>query len=514
VDLARNLIGRINVGDSLTRTAASRPAQLAVVDGDRRLTYAEFNAYVNRLAHGLAGRGYERGAALALASGNSADFLAVYFACAKLGVVCVPVNLGWRPDEVAYVLGHSHARGIVVESQLVTAMQDAVAKVPEVTDVIVVPADLEALAANGGTAEPECFVEDGDALSYLYTSGTTSFPKGVVGSHKAIYLESMSGALDSGWRFDDRFAAMMPMFHTAQLNAFCTPAVMVGATIYVMRGFDPAALLDLIEREQVTQIFGLPMMYRAMLDHPGFDDRDLLSLRRAVYAMAPMPDELIGRCLTGFGCDFALLFGQTEMSPCTTLFRPEHQLSHTGAVGTPLVGVQVAIMGPDGALLPPGEAGEIVYRGPSTMSGYLHNEEATDQAFAHGWFHSGDVGYFGDDGVLWFTDRHKDVIKTGGENVASIEVEKAIYAADSRVAETVVVGLPHERWSEAITAFVVPKPGQTIDPGGLITALKERLDGFKVPKAVILVGELPKTSTGKIQKNVVRSEHSKYYEEG
>jgi len=513
VDLARNLIGRINVGDSLTRTAASRPAQLAVVDGDRRFTYAEFNAYVNRLAHGLAGLGYERGAALALASGNSADFLAVYFACAKLGVVCVPVNLGWRPDEVAYVLGHSQARGIVIESQLVTAMQDAVAKVPEVTDVIVVPRDLQALTARD-SREPQAFVDDNDALSYLYTSGTTSFPKGVVGSHKAIYLESMSGALDSGWRFDDRFAAMMPMFHTAQLNAFCTPAVMVGATIYVMRGFDPAALLNLVQDEQITQVFGLPMMYRAMLDHPAFAEYDLSSLRRAVYAMAPMPDDLIRRSLTGFGCDFALLFGQTEMSPCTTLFRPEHQLSHTGAVGTALVGVQVAIMGPDGALLPPGEAGEIVYRGPSTMSGYLHNEEATDQAFAHGWFHSGDVGYFGDDGVLWFTDRHKDVIKTGGENVASIEVEKAIYAADPGVAETVVVGLPHERWSEAITAFVVPKPGQTIDPASLIAALKQRLDGFKVPKAVILVGELPKTSTGKIQKNVVRSEHSKYYEEG
>ena len=515
MDLNRNLIGRINVGDSLTRTAASRPDQLAVVDGDRRFTYAEFNRYVNRLAHGLAARGYERGDALALASGNSADFLAVYYACAKLGVVCVPVNLGWRPDEVSYVLGHSQARGLVIETQLVTTLQDAIAKVPAVTDVFVAPDDLADLSGNPQAAdnskEPQAFVDDRDALSYLYTSGTTSFPKGVVGSHVAIYLESMSGALDSGWNSGDRFAAMMPMFHTAQLNAFCTPAVMVGATIYVMRGFDAATLLDLIERERITQIFGLPMMFRAMLDHDGFAGRDLSSLRRAVYAMAPMPDDLIRRCLDGFGCDFALLFGQTEMSPITTLFRPEHQLSHIGAVGTPLIGVQVAIMGPDGELLTAGESGEIVYRGPSTMSGYLDNEEATDTAFAHGWFHSGDVGRFGDDGVLWFTDRYKDVIKTGGENVASIEVEKAIYAADPRVAETVVVGLPHQHWSEAITAVVVPRPGETIDPAELITALKGTLDGYKVPKAVIFAEQLPKTSTGKIQKNVLRSEHADHY---
>jgi acyl-CoA synthetase (AMP-forming)/AMP-acid ligase II len=200
------------------------------------------------------------------------------------------------------------------------------------------------------------------------------------------------------------------------------------------------------------------------------------------------------------------------MSPCTTFFRPEHQLTHIGAVGTPVTGVQVAIMGPDGTLLPTGEQGEIVYRGPSTMSGYLRNPEATAAAFEHGWFHSGDVGRFGDDGVLWFADRYKDVIKTGGENVASIEVEKAVYAADERVAEAVVVGLPHPRWSEAITAVVVPKPGESIDGAELIAALKQRLDGYKVPKAVLLVDSLPKTSTGKIQKNVVRERHADHYD--
>jgi acyl-CoA synthetase (AMP-forming)/AMP-acid ligase II len=519
--LHENLIQRINVGDSLTRSAFARPERPAVVDGDRRWTYAEFNALVNRLAHGLAARGYAPGDALALASGNSAEFLAVYFACAKLGVVCVPVNLGWRPKEVAYVLEHSRSRGIVVEAQLVAAMAEAVAEVDAVTDVIIAPGTGGPVEPGAGTplddvladdtTEPEVVVDDRAPLSYLYTSGTTSFPKGVVGTHLGVYLESTSAALDSGWTADDRFVAMMPMFHTAQLNAFCTPAVLVGATIHVHRGFDPERFLTAIETEQITQVFGLPMMFRAALEHPSFAGRDLSSLKRAVYAMAPMPEAQIKACLDGFGCDFALLFGQTEMSPITTLFRPEHQLSHVGAVGTPLTGVQVAIMDGEGRLLPRGEQGEIVYRGPSTMQGYLRDPDATATAFAHGWFHSGDVGRFGEDGVLWFADRSKDVIKTGGENVASIEVERAVYDAEPNVAEVVVVGLPHERWSEAITAVVVPKPGETIDATALTAALKERLDGYKVPKSVIVVDELPRTSTGKIRKNVVRDDHADHY---
>jgi acyl-CoA synthetase (AMP-forming)/AMP-acid ligase II len=521
-----NLIQRVNVGDSLTRTADRYPHAMAVVDGDRRLTYARFNAWVNQAANALAGRGYQRGDSLALASGNSAEFLVTYYACAKLGVVCVPINLGWHPDEVSYVLGHCSARGIVVESQLLPGLAGTLAGLPAVTDVIVAPGPEPGAAGGGGMctfaeltdgadeSEPEHLVEDRDPITYLYTSGTTSSPKGVVGNHTAIYLESLTMALEARFTEQDRFAAMLPMFHTAQLNCHCTAAVMVGATIYVQRGFEAGRLLELIESERITQIFGLPMMYRQLLDHPDIARRDLSSLRRALYAMAPMPEAQLRRCLEVFGCDFYLLFGQTEMSPTATLFRPEHQLSHPGAVGTPVANVQVGIMDADGALLPHGRSGEIVYRGPHTMTGYLDNPEATEAAFAHGWFHSGDVGHFDADGILWFSDRRKDVIKTGGENVASIEVEKAVYAADENVAEVVVVGLPHDRWSEAITAVVVPRPGTRIDEQALIEKVKGLIDPYKAPKAVILADELPKTSTGKIQKNVIREKYAGHYTQG
>ena len=444
-ELERNLIHRVNVGDALTRTAAHHPKHEAVIDGERRLTYRDLDEWVNRFANGLFSKGYRRGNALAIMSGNSAEFLVAYYACAKLGVVAVPINLGWREAEISFVLGHANARGIVIESQLVAAAEPALAKCSAVADVIVAPgtgaawtlnlkdraiANFDAITKDQPAAAPEVVVLDRDPVSYLYTSGTTAAPKGVVGTHLAVHIESLTVAIDMELRRRDRMLCMMPLFHTAQLNAFCTPAVTVGTTMILLRGFDGQRVLDLTEKEALTVIFGLPMMVRALVQSEGVSSRNLKSLRLMVYAMAPMPDHELRRAMEVMGCDFALMFGQTEMSPMATLFRPEHQLSHMGAVGTPGVNVQVAVVDEHGARVPAGERGEIVYRSPHAVERYLNDEESTDAAFRFGWFHSGDAGHLGEDGMLWFEDRFKDVIKSGGENVASIEVEKMVYEVD------------------------------------------------------------------------------------
>ena len=496
--LERNLIQRLNVGDALTRTAWRAPDKEAVVDGDRRFTYGELNAATNRLAHALLERGVSRGDPVLLMAGNCVEFLQSYYALAKIGAIAVPINLLWGPNEVGYVIEHCKPRLALVEPAFEANVGDL--------ERIVTPYEL----GDASDAEPQCHVEDRDPLGYMYTSGTTSAPKGVVQTHMNVYMNSLTVGswlhASASWRY----GIFMPLFHTAALGV-STTAILQGATCVLLRGFDPVQLLDMIERERLSYFFGLPMMIRALMETPGFADRDLSSLESIGYAMAPMPDEDLRRAIAAFKCEFTLGFGQTEMAPLTTVFPHEDQLEFAGSVGRQIPNVQTAIMDEDGNLLPAGESGEIVYRSPQTMAGYLHDEDATEEAFRYGWFHSGDVGHFDEHGVLWFEDRKKDVIKTGGENVASIEVERALYDAEPRILECVVIGLPHERWGEAITAVVTPRPGESLTEDDVIESAKRVLPSFKAPKLVIFRDELPRTSTGKIQKNVLREQLSRVH---
>jgi len=520
-----NLIQRVNVGDLLTRSAARFPDKAAIIDGTRRFSYREFNAWSNRVANGLASSGYGQGDTIALMAENCAEFLVAYFACAKLGAVCVPINLFWRDKEIAYVLEHASVRGAIVARDRLDQFLGGTHGGTTRCDVFVLgdttglPSSatgqqtraFASLHENHSEREPACFIDDRAPLSYLYTSGTTSAPKGVVGNHLAIYLESLGTAIDTRMTDRDRVAACMPMFHTAQLNAICTPAIAVGATVYVMKGFEATALLDAIEQESLSVLFALPMMYRSLVDAQRAKPRRIESLRLAVYAMAVMPEHELRAALDTLGCEFSLMFGQTEMSPVATFFRPEHQLSHPGAVGTPAINVQVAIIDDEGNHLPPGSTGEIVYRSPQALTGYLDNEKATQEAFRFGWFHSGDIGHFDDDGVLWFHDRHKDVIKSGGENISSLEVEKALYEVGPDLTEVAVIGLPHQRWTEAVTAVVVARPGVNVDAADLLARLRKVISPFKCPKAIIPVAQLPKTATGKVQKTELRKNFDSYF---
>ena len=370
MDVSSHLIHRVNVGDLVTRSAERFPEREMIRDRDRRWSYRDFDAWTNRVAHGLSALGLQKGDALALMSGNRAEFLAVYFACARLGLVCVPINLLWRQHELSHVLTDSGARAAVVEAGLLKQFCAVVEGPGPLLGIVVMDwqasgattpdgigdmplFDFDALAADQSSDIPDVAIEDRAPLSYLYTSGTTSAPKGVIGTHLAIYLESLGTAIDTRMTEKDRLSVVLPLFHTAQLNALCTPAIAVGASMVIQRCFDAVGLHEVIERERISVLFALPMMIQQLVERQLAHPRNVSSLRLTVYAMAPMPEADLRRAIEIFSCDFSLMFGQTEMSPVSTFFKPEHQLSHPGAVGTPAVNVQVAIMAPSGELLRP-----------------------------------------------------------------------------------------------------------------------------------------------------------------
>lgn len=512
-------IARVAIGDFLRRSAARDRAKTAFVLGGQRLSYGEFDERVTRCANALLAAGLARGDRVLTLCNNSLEFLVAMFGIHRAGLVWVPVNTGLGLDDVRYIIEHAEARFALVDAALLARpdLRAALAAQPgrgwvlEGEGADSFTSFASAIAAQPAT-ETEVEIHDRDVAQIMYTSGTTGRPKGVMQSHLAVVMAAMNNALEFGlWR-DAVNIAVLPLFHCAQHTLMCG-VLAAGGTVIVMRAFDPAAMLDAIERERVTFLVGLPLMHQALLDHPSRPGRDLSSLRMCVYAMAPMAETLLRRLIAEFCPNYALATGQTEMYPLTMAFRPEEQLKRFGSYwGVSALINDTAVMDEAGQLLGPGEVGEIVHRGPNVMEGYYKNPEATAEARAFGWHHTGDLGMWVD-GQMMFRDRKKDMIKTGGENVPSVKVE-AVLLRHPAVANAAAVGLPHPRWIEAVTAFVLLKPGAQADEATLIAHCKEHLGGFEVPKAIRIVDALPMTSTGKIQKHPLRDSYQNLYQDG
>jgi fatty-acyl-CoA synthase len=508
-----------SIGVLLRRTAARTPDKVGVIWRDRRETFAEFDTAVNRCANGLAARGVGRGDRIALLSHNCREFGLLWFALARLGAISVPINFMLNAEEVAFILGHSGATGMVVEDALGAVAAEALDRagvrggvrgwIPLRGDAT--PDGWEDVAvweSGADDAEPGIVIGDDEPLQLMYTSGTESRPKGVTLTSRSLLAQYVSCIVDGGMSADDVEIHALPFYHCAQLHCFFTPDVYLGATSIIVGGPDPATILRTIEAERVTKLFCPPTVWIGLLRSPLFDAVDLSSLRKGYYGAAIMPVEVLKEIQQRLP-QVALwnFYGQTEMAPLATILRPHEQLPRAGSAGRPAINVETMLVDDDDRPVPPGTVGEIVHRSPQAMVGYWEDEAKTADTFRNGWFHSGDLGVMDADGYLTIVDRKKDMIKTGGENVASREVEEVLFQFPG-VAEVAVFGIAHSYWIEAVTAVIVPKAGETVDPDAVIVFARDRLAGYKAPKYVTVVDALPKNPSGKILKRELREAYA------
>ncbi len=514
-------IGRVALGDLLRRSAARGGDRVALIEGERRTTFAELDADANRFARHLIARGLPRGAKVAMLCNNSTAMVAAIFGIQKAGLVWVPINTMLGVDDIDYIVGHAEVSLVVIDDNLLAnaglaALLDRLG-LPRVVVELAgsgVPAGaiaFKAAIADQPPTEPQVAIGERDLAQIMYTSGTTARPKGVMHSHLSVYFAVLGNIGDMGIGHRDVATCMLPLFHCAQ-HVTALSFLAGGNALVLMRGFDPAALISAIARERITYMVGLPLMYAAVLNHPSRAEHDLSSLRLCIYAMAPMPKPLLIRLIDELCPNFALCTGQTEIYPITAMFRPEQQLQRFGNYwGESAIVNDTAIMDDDGNLLPWGEVGEIVHRGPNVMLGYYKNPEATEEARRFGWHHTGDLGVIDADGQLMFVDRKKDMIKSGGENVPSVKVEEVLLRHPA-IANAAVVGLPHPHWTEAVSAFVTVKPGMSVDEAAISAHCRDHLGGFEVPKLVQILEALPMTATGKIRKQELKAAHAGLFE--
>jgi fatty-acyl-CoA synthase len=491
------------VGQVLTRSARRCPARTALVFEDRSWTYAELDAAVGRVAAQLLALGLSKGDRVAAYGKNSDAYLALYLGCVRAGLVHVPVNFNATGEELAYLLTQCEPSLVMVDAAMevqVEAIGDRLDGLRRLAtdDVLAWMQDLD------GPMHEESGVRDEDLVQLLYTSGTTSRPKGAMMTHRALVHEYVSAIL--GLEITDRDVLLhsLPLYHSAQMHVFLMPALAVGTTNHLAAAPDVDAMFDHVEATGVNAVFLPPTVWVAVANHPELETRDLRGLRKAFYGASIMPVPILQRLREALpAVGFYNCFGQSEIGPLATVLRPDEHDERPDSCGRTCLFVEVRVVDEEGN---EAERGELLYRSPQLLQGYWAMPEATAEAFTEdGWFRSGDLVRIDEEGFIFVVDRIKDVINTGGVLVASREVEEALYG-DPSVGEVAVVGLPHERWIEAVAAVVVPKDGHEVDPDALIAFAKDRLAAHKVPKSVHVVDALPKNPSGKLLKRELREQ--------
>jgi fatty-acyl-CoA synthase len=497
------------VADLIRRSARRWPTRIALHFGERRWTYEELDDAVSRVAGRLLELGLAKGDRVAALGTNSDAYLLLYLGCARAGLVHVPVNYNLVGGELSYIITQSGSTALFADPALQPAVDaiagelGAVAHRGTLRDGA--DEDLDVLAWGLVGEAPDLShlqVADDDLVQLLYTSGTTAAPKGAMMTHRAFVHEYVSCVVALDMDAGDVPLHPLPLYHSAQMHAFLMPYLMLGATNHVVEKPDPADVLARVERDGITSLFAPPTVWIALSEHPDFATRDLTALRKAYYGASIMPVPVLQRLREALGgVGFYNAFGQSEIAPLATVLRPEEHDARPDSAGRPVLFVEVKVVDDTGNDVTAGGTGEVLYRSPQLCTGYWDKPEATEEAFAGGWFHSGDLVRIDEEGYIFVVDRVKDVINTGGVLVASREVEEALYTHPA-VAEVAVIGTPHERWIEAITAIVVTREPATEEE--LLAHAREHLAGFKLPKAIHFVDELPKNPSGKLLKRELR----------
>ncbi|MGX6509449.1 acyl-CoA synthetase [Rhodococcus sp. SJ-2] len=500
---------RSSTVDAIVRRSAGRfPDRVALRFEARTVTYRELDDAVSRAAAHLLSLGLGPGDRVAAYGTNSDAYVIGYLAVARAGLVHVPINYALRGEELVYLLGQSGARAILVDPALRENIDAVRSDVPA---EIVLPlrdedGSLLAIAETGDVPAVDSAATDTDLVQLLYTSGTTSKPKGAMMTHRALVFEYTSSIVALDLAADDNPLICMPLYHSAAMHVFMLPYLAIGATIRLLPAPDIPQVLRLVEEESIGSLFLAPTVWVPLANHPDLDTRDLSSLRKAQYGASIMPVTVLNRLRERYpDLAFYNCFGQSEIGPLACVLRPEEHEERPSSCGKAILFVETRVVDAEGNDVPDGESGEVLYRSPQLCIGYWDNPEATAEAFRDGWFHSGDLVTRDAEGFITVVDRIKDVINTGGILVASREVEDAIYTHNA-VAEVAVIGMPDEKWIEAVTAVVVLKDGEIVTESELVDHVKQRLAPFKVPKAVRFVETLPRNQSGKLLKRELRSE--------